>query len=208
MEGEGGAFVSSHAAECAYCGAIVADLHVVRAAARELPLEDPSPLVWSNIRAQLEAEGAFAQKASLWDWLRRLDMLRRPIPVAAFACMVILGGVLTAPRNYPEQENGASVAALPARTPVRSMAFVGDIAALEKVVRQLEVTFRSRERFIAPDLKATYESSLVSLDASIRECNDSLEREPGNSLAHEYLIGAYSQKAEVLSSALEFDTGR
>jgi hypothetical protein len=49
---------------------------------------------------------------------------------------------------------------------------------------------------------------LNSLDASIRECNDSLQREPGNSLAHEYLLAAYSQKAEVLSSALEIDEGR
>jgi hypothetical protein len=84
------------------------------------------------------------------------------------------------------------------------MAFIGDSDALERVVDELEETFRAREASLAPDLKATYDNSLISLDTSIRECSDSLEREPGNSLAHEYLLAAYSQKAEVLSSALEF----
>lgn len=208
MEGEEGTFVPAHAAECAFCRAIVADLEALRAAAVELPLEEPSPAVWSQIRAQLLAAGAFTEKASLWDWFRQLDLLRRPVPVATFACMVILGSLLTAPRNYPEQETTSAVTALPARTAVQSMAFVGDSAALEQVVRQLEEAFRAREGSLAPDLKATYENSLVSLDASIRECSDSLRREPGNSLAHEYLLGAYSQKVEVLSSALEFDAGR
>jgi hypothetical protein len=88
------------------------------------------------------------------------------------------------------------------------VAFIGDSDALEQVVHELEETFRAREGSLAPDLKATYENSLISLDASIRECSDSLQREPDNSLAHEYLLAAYSQKAEVLSSALELDEGR
>jgi hypothetical protein len=58
---------------------------------------------------------------------------------------------------------------------------------------------------MTPDLKATYEKSLVSLDGSIRECLDSLHHEPGNALAHDYLLTAYTRKAEVLSSALEFE---
>jgi hypothetical protein len=208
LEGEAGLSVRAHARECASCRVVVEDLEALRAAALELPLEEPSPAVWSNIRAQLWAAGAFAEKASLWNWFRQLDLLHRPLPVAAFACMVILGGLLTAPRNYPERDTDSALTALPAGTTVRSMAFIGDSDALEHAVRELEQTFRAREGFLAPDLKATYENSLISLDASIRECSDSLQREPDNSLAHEYLLAAYSQKAEVLSSALEFDEGR
>jgi hypothetical protein len=208
MEGEEGPFVQAHARECAFCRVIVEDLEALRSAALELPLEEPSPAVWSHIRAQLLAAGAFAEKASLWNWFRQLDLLRRPIPVAAFACMVILGCLLTAPRNYPEQDTTSPQTALPARTAVRSMAFIGDSDAPEQVVRELEETFRAREGSLAPDLKATYENSLISLDASIRECSDSLQSEPDNSLAHEYLLAAYSQKVEVLSSALELGEGR
>jgi hypothetical protein len=77
--------------------------------------------------------------------------------------------------------------------------------ALARVVTELESSFRANEASMAPDLKATYEKSLVSLDGSIRECLDSLRQEPRNTLAHDYLLTAYTRKAEVLSSALEFE---
>ena len=207
LEGEDRPFVPAHTRECVFCRVMVEDLEVLRAAAAELPLEEPSPAVWSNIHAQLAA-GSFVEKATFWDWLGQLDILRRPIPVAAFACVVVLGCVLTASRNNPEQDLSLLRPASEGRTAVRSMAFIADSAALEQVVRELEKAFKAREACLAPDVKATYENSLNSLDTSIRECSDSLQREPGNSLAHEYLLAAYSQKAEVLSSALEFDEGR
>jgi anti-sigma-K factor RskA len=208
LEGENRPFALAHTRECVSCRVVLEDLEALRAATRELPREEPSPAVWSNIRAQLAAEGAFAEKAGAWDWIWQLDFLRRPIPVAAFACLVALGCLFTAPRNYPKQEVASAIASPAGGTTVRTMAFLGDGGALEQVVRELEKTFKAREGSLAPDVKATYENSLISLDTSIRECNDSLQREPGNSLAHEYLLAAYSQKAEVLSSALEFDEGR
>jgi len=209
MDGEVRPSVPGHLRECVFCKVVFEDLTALRTAARELPLEEPSPVVWANIRAQLSAEGAFAEKGGVWSWFWQLDFLRRPVPVAAFACMLALGCWMTAPRNYPQLEASASLAALEGQpAAVRSMSFVSGGTGLEQVVRELEEAFKAREGSLAPDVKATYENSLSSLDVSIRECNDSLQREPGNSLAHEYLFAAYSQKAEVLSSALEFDEGR
>jgi hypothetical protein len=209
MEGEVRPFVLAHLGECAFCKVVSEDLLALRTAAGELPLEEPSPAVWANVRAQLSAEGALAQKEGVWSWLWQLDLLRRPVPVAAFACMLALGCWMTAPRNYPQLEASASLAASEGQpAAVRSMAFVSGGTGLEQVIRELEEAFKAREGSLAPDVKATYENSLSSLDVSIRECNDSLQREPGNSLAHEYLFAAYSQKAEVLSSALDFDEGR
>ncbi len=63
LEGEARPFIVSHAQDCASCGALLADLQSIRQAARELPLEEPSPAVWANVRARLEAEGAFAVPA-------------------------------------------------------------------------------------------------------------------------------------------------
>jgi DNA-binding IscR family transcriptional regulator len=77
--------------------------------------------------------------------------------------------------------------------------------SLAHVVSDLESNFKANEASMTPDLKATYEKSLVSLDGSIRECLDSLHHEPRNTLAHDYLLTAYTRKAEVLSSALEFE---
>jgi chromatin remodeling complex protein RSC6 len=78
-------------------------------------------------------------------------------------------------------------------------------SALARLVQELESNYRANEASLAPDLKATYEKSLVSLNDSIRECLDSLQHEPRNTLAHEYLLTAYTRKAEILSSALEFE---
>jgi len=209
MEGDLRPSVAAHLRDCVFCKVVFEDLMALGRAARELPLEEPSPAVWANIRAQLSAEGALAEKVGVGSWLWQLDFLRRPVPVAAFACMLALGCWLTAPRNYPQPETTASLATSAGEPAVvRSMAFAGAGQGLEQAVRELEDAFKAREATLAPDVKATYEKSLNSLDASIRECNDSLQREPGNSLAHEYLFAAYSQKAEVLSSALEIDEGR
>jgi len=209
LEGEARPFVPDHLRGCVFCKVVYEDLLALRKAAGELPLEEPSPAVWANVRAQLSAEGAFAEKAGLWSWLWQLDLLRRPAPVAAFACMLAVGCWMTAARNYPQPETSPSLAASEGEpSVVRSMAFVGGGTGLEQAVRELEEAFKAREGSLAPDVKATYENSLSSLDASIRECNASLQRAARNALAHEYLFAAYSQKAEVLSSALEFDEGR
>jgi len=208
MEGENRPLVLAHTRECVFCRTLLEDLEALRVAARELPREEPLPAVWANIRAQLAAEGVFAEKARVWTWFWHLDILRRPLPIAAFACMLALGCLLTAPRNYPEPEPASPLTASGGGAAVRSMSFIGESETLERAIRELETAYKAREGSLAPDVKATYENSLTSLDTSIRECNDSLRREPGNSLAHEYLFAAYSQKAEVLSSALEFDEGR
>ena len=55
----------SHAQDCASCGALLADLQSIRQAARDLPQEEPSRVVWANVRARLEAEGAFRVPACL-----------------------------------------------------------------------------------------------------------------------------------------------
>ena len=66
LEGEARPFIVSHAQDCAPCGALLADLQAIRQAARELPQEEPSRVVWANVRARLEAEGAFGAPVSGW----------------------------------------------------------------------------------------------------------------------------------------------
>jgi hypothetical protein len=206
LEGENRPSVLAHTQECAFCKVIVEDLKALRAAALEMAYEEPSRAVWSNIRAQLAAAGAFRGKVSLRDWIGQLAFVHRPVPVAAFACLIFIGCLMTGPQKYPGQGSSSRFTASSAR-PLGPMAVMGESDALERVVTELEGTFRAREASLSPDLRATYDKSLKSLDASIQECSDSLQNQPGNSLTHEYLITAYSQKAEVLSSALQLDEG-
>lgn len=191
LEGESRTFVTVHAQECVFCRVLLQDLETVRVAARQLPREEPSPRVWANLRAQLRQEGIIREKETAWGWLANWRQHVQLAPVGTLACLVILGSFLTAP--------GTSLRA-PASAP---QADVGP----DPVLADMESTFKANEKFLAPEVRDTYDKSLLSLDDSILECQNSLQQEPGNSLAHEYLLAAYSRKAEVLASALE-STGR
>jgi len=199
LEGEPRPFITAHAESCPSCSALLADLELVRQAAREMPLEEPSPVVWANVRARLEAEGAFRpQRSAGWNPLAWRSF-PHAVPVGVLAGLVIFGAVLTAPPQNP-----GSVATA-ARATVYDPARTSEDGALANLVAELESNYRANHASLAPDLRATYEKSLYSLDDSIRECLDSLEREPSNTLAHDYLLTAYTRKAEILSSALEFE---
>jgi len=75
--------------------------------------------------------------------------------------------------------------------------------AMTRTLRDMENAYLSRENFLEPAVKAVYRRSLESLDASIQESLTYCQREPGNTLAREYLVNAYKSKADVLASALE-----
>ena len=205
LEGEARPFIISHSHDCPSCGALLADLQSIRVAALNLPLEEPSRVVWANVRARLEAEGAFGSPVSGWRQVLAWRLFPHAIPLGVLAALVFLGSVLTMPPGGVQRwgrldEAGGS----PAVAQIAPAMPAGEDGALARVVSDLESNFRANEASMAPDLKATYEKSLVSLDGSIEECLDSLRHEPGNTLAHDYLLTAYTRKAEVLSSALEF----
>jgi hypothetical protein len=205
LEGEARPFIASHSQDCVPCGALLADLQAIRQAARDLPLEEPSRVVWANVRARLEAEGVFSPPASGWRQIMSWRMFPHAVPVGVLAVLVFLGSFLTLPSSRIQRWGGSDEAVgSPAVAQITSSP-AGEDVALARVVSDLEGNFRANEASMAPDVKATYEKSLVSLDGSIRECLDSLQHEPRNTLAHDYLVTAYTRKAEVLSSALEFD---
>jgi hypothetical protein len=206
LEGEASPLVAAHSRACASCGSLLADLESIQQAARDLPQEEPSLVVWANVRARLEAEGAFRAPAKGWWQALTWHLVPQAVPLGILAVLVFLGSVLTLPSSTSQRWDGAEqVASLPAVTQFAPALPAGEDSTLAGVVSDLEVSYRANEASMAPDLKATYEKSLVSLDGSIRECLDSLQHEPRNTLAHEYLLTAYTRKAEILSSALESD---
>jgi hypothetical protein len=205
LEGEANTFAAAHARACASCGALAADLQAISQAAHEFTGEEPPRAVWARVRATLEAEGAFADPRHGWGRRLAFRFLPAPVPLGALASLVLLAAALSFPSvNLRHQEgtgeslplNVAQIApALPA----------GELGSLAKVVSELESSFKANESTLEPGLRATYDKSLVSLNGSIQECLDLLQSEPKDPLVHDYLLTAYTRKAEVLSSALEFD---
>lgn len=205
MEGEARPFIAEHARDCAACRGLLGDLQTIQKTARELPLVEPSPAVWANVRARLEAEGAFRVPVSGWRQLLAWRLFPHAAPLAMMGAMIFLGVLLSLPTTSLRRGGGAEEASALSGARMAVAPPNGEDGALAHVVSDLESSFKANEASMAPDLKATYEKSLVSLDGSIRECLDSLQHEPRNTLAQDYLLTAYTRKAEVLSSALEFE---
>lgn len=207
LEGEKRPEVVNHASECLFCGVVLQDLETILSESRALPLADPPARVWANIRASLVAEGVIHEPES-WvrRWLAPLSGVWRPAPVVALAGMFVLAVTLTLHRHpvNPATTRVASLTPNSSQT-VASPVVSSENTALAQTVEGMERDYQSRKTTMEPALEATYEKSLASLDDSIRQCKDSIQEEPDNSLARQYLMSAYQEKAEVLSAALEYD---
>ncbi len=206
LEGENRPEVVRHAQQCPFCGVVLADLQLLRSQSVEVLLEDPPVRVWANIRATLEAEGVFREPATGWlSWFPQTGLLRYAAPVAALASMVLVGTLLLVrpPSSTPVPNSISSSA--PGNIASTVAPLVAADLRLEEAVREMEKSYKSRETSIDPVVHASYQKGLDSLDNSIRECKESVDKEPGDTLAREYLATAYQQKAAVLSAALEYD---
>ena len=204
LEGEENPDVRTHAEQCSSCGSLLADLELIRSAAKDLPLDFPSPRVWSNIRANLSNEGYFRDQESFWrKWSGRAALLTGAAPAAAFVLALVLAVILVFRGDIRR-----NVSPTPSQAPVAASVIPVGLSSVQanlvRTVQQMEDSYKAREALLDPSAKQTYQQGLASLDNSIHECLYSLQKQPDNMLVREYLMQAYAQKAEVLASALEY----
>jgi len=198
LEGEPRPRLVAHVRECPLCYSMLADLEAIRSAVSQLALEDPPTRVWTGIRAALIAEGIIRQPAGSWRrWLETWPAwaeFHNPIAVAVLGCLMVLGiGLLKVPLS-PK----------PVPRPAHRVD-LSDVFSAAAALGPMETSYHAQAVSFAPLVKETYRKSLDSLDGEIRECLNSVQQEPDNSLAREYLLAAYQQKAYVLQSALNVE---
>jgi len=198
LEGERRLEVERHAQDCEFCSVVLADLEAIREASGALPLEDPPARMWLNLRATLAAEGLVKEPVAWFERFPGFAWFEWAAPVGALALLAITAGLLV--RTPGRLENLD-----PADTTVGLLAPVEfDVSPeLAKTVTGLEENYAAREAKLDPAIKATYRKSLDALNDSIKECRATVEAKPSDTLAQEYLMAAYAEKAEVLQSALE-----
>ena len=207
LDGEDRPEVLAHAGTCLFCGVVLEDLRAVISGSGALPRPEPPARVWANIRATLVAEGVIHEPVNVWRrWFAPLGFVWRPAPALALVGLLVLAVSLTVPRpgSVPTSTHPPSPGTTQNEAVV-SRAVSGENQALARTVDGLERDYQARKTSLDPGVAATYEKGLASLNDSIREASVSVEREPNNSLAREYLVGAYQQKAQVLTAALEYD---
>ena len=187
IDGNGSAEEEEHLRSCKVCADLVQDLRYIAEQAKLLvPMEDPSPRVWNGISKSLEREGlvkpAPARRGLLgpqrqsWGWM---------IPVAAV--LVLAFGV----SMWRQHSASLNAETNEARTqPVTIATEDGDD---QQVLDQLAQ--------VQPALKADFEQNLHSVNAYIRDAKSSLQGNPDDNEAKQYLMQAYEQKAMLYEMA-------
>lgn len=206
LEGEDRPAVAAHARQCPFCGVLLADLEQLSFASHRLPRQEPPTRVWANVSARLASEGVIREQVSGWRrLLPRFVLQPATAPAGALACLTILSIFLLGPAGDSGSKQAADWMALGTGTPIAAASVLGMDSDLLRTLRQMEESYLALETSLDPSLKATYRQSLGTLDDCIRECRRHCQRQPRDTLAHEYLLNAYRMKAQVLASALQFD---
>lgn len=188
---------AAHAETCGNCRSLAADLETIVGMARELsvPEEEPPARVWTQLRAQLEAEGiiripAFqpADRTEHSGWLAGvLAFMRRPVMVAAYAAVMVLAAGLTW-QHYAGTDDVDPLTAT---------------VATQNNLNKLEAQTMGDMPTIDPAANAALRRDLKIVNDFIAVCEKAVREQPKDETARQYLYGAYQQKSQLLAAATE-----
>lgn len=189
----------SHLKFCSACSELLSDLNAISQHARLLQgSEEPSRRVWNSIEIALRQEGLIRpprRELILIQGFSRRRSMSWLVPVAA--ALVVAFGVLRYEHKPPERQ-----AAL-----VDSPALVASAqAVLAPSTRRWSPG--SDEQLLklvsshSPALLASYQADLRDVNSYIRDAEQSVETNPNDAEAQQYLMDAYDQKSMVYEMAL------
>jgi hypothetical protein len=199
LEGSSSAERMAHLKSCPACSGLLADLEaIVREAHNLQELNEPSPRVWNSIQIALREEGlirdpqagpvlvAPVQRAWSRMWLA-------PLAVAAVLVFTVL--------IYQRSLNEAQPVAQLASTPV-VVAKVADSKRVANVNNEDQLLLEAVGSR-SPAVRAVYASNLQSVNAYIRDAEQSAQADPNDDEAQQVVLDAYGQRAAVYEMALD-----
>jgi hypothetical protein len=205
-EGVRNAEFQAHIKSCPECSELISDLELIASEARLLAeSEEPSPVLWSRIAAELRSEGLIREPVT--QPLRQVLVSRQRswsawwlVPVAA---LVIIGTTFVvkpkpagdiaqqqtqAPENFQAQAPGQSVETQLVASSAEQQA--EDQQFLDEVSQQ------------APMMKAAYENDMRSVNSYIDDARAYAQQNPNDEDARRHLMKAYEQKQMLYQMAL------
>jgi hypothetical protein len=204
---------ANHLESCPRCCLLRDDLQAIAVAAREWGREElaPPPHLWASIQVQLQAEGLIAgpgphghglhlQPAANTGWLARWWNAAPRLELAgAYVLLLLIAAGLAGYRNdLPADPQDRPVAA----TQISQPALDGLGRTLDGNMQRVVASFSEYDGSVALSLRR----NLATIDNLIAVCEKSVREHPGDPLAREYLYGAYQQKADLLSVAMDRST--
>jgi hypothetical protein len=199
IDGGRNAEQEAHLTSCSACSGLVSDLNDISREARRLRgSEEPSPRVWNSIEIALRREGLIRQpqrEPSLVSAFSRGWSPAWLLPVVAALLVAI--GVMVYQRGMSPQPRIAQAPATPHAVTVAAQPNANLTTAHED--QQLLEAVGSR----APSMRAAYEANLQSVNAYIRDAEESAQADPNDEEAQQSLMDAYQQRATVYEMALD-----
>ena len=190
----------SHLKFCSACSDLLSDLNAISQHARLLQgSEEPSRRVWNSIEIALRQEGLIRpprRELILIQGFSRRRSMSWLVPVAA--ALVVAFGVLRYEHKPPERQ-----AAL-----VASPALVASAPAAVLPTANRRWSPGSDEQLLklvsshSPALLASYQADLRDVNSYIRDAEQSVQTNPNDAEAQQYLMDAYDQKSMVYEMAL------
>lgn len=194
MEGDRHPDALAHVRDCPRCRSLVDDLKMIQSAAQNWGSEESEPPahLWTSLRAQLVQEGLIHQHSKRPGWFSGwFPALPRPALAGAYLAALIavafgLSGPVNQRINRARWLEGTQNSTTPLRAQFASMnatpAFISDSN---------------------PVVTASLNNNLAIVDNYIALCEKSVNEEPENELARDYLYDAYHQKASLLAQMNE-----
>lgn len=209
--------VEAHAATCAGCRTLIADLEGIRATAVVLERRKPSNDVWARIALQVMSEPAFQKAAQARLAQPTVPPTRWNWPVLAMAAtllIALIGGslwILDRSRATPGSGSGAigtnagndpGNAATGALVETIEHELDQAAAHYEKAIAGLEQIANASDSPLDPEQMATVKQNLAVIDHAIDESRTALKAAPANQLAQESLFEAFRRKVSLLQDTI------
>ncbi len=209
MEGERPQDAQAHLRTCRHCSSVVSDLELIHSEARNSRTEQDAPeRVWTSLRAQLEQEGLICETVPAHEdgpqevahvaaprsgWFGSLfPGLPRPVLAGAYlAALIAAAFALSGPVNKRVNE---------ARWLKGTQISTSPLSAQLDFAEQNSNSYVTR---VNPAVTASLHQNLALVDKYIALCEKSVNEEPQNEVARDYLYEAYQQKADLLTQMTE-----
>ena len=196
--------IERHLADCEPCRAVRDDLLQIVHFSHQLPLQSPSPALWSRISSDVES-----LQSGVWSrpqrWLARIRSLNFNLSIpqlaagAAALVIVISVGVIVSQDSKKIDPVGPSVAQAEV-TPLSS----ADLQQLEKQISTLSETVEQKKTSWDPELRSEFERNLYYVDQSLVECRHQLKNNPADDVSQELMLNAYREKVRLLEGFDKF----
>jgi hypothetical protein len=196
LEGDRHPDALAHARDCPRCRSMVDDLKSIQAAAQEWGRVEgePSPQLWNSLRAQLVQEGLIHRQDKPRSWFTGwFPAVPRPVLAGGYlAAVIAIAFGLSGPVNQRINRARWLEGTQNSTTALRAQFASAQMSATSS-------TFPDSN----PIVTASLHKNLDIVDNYITLCEKSVNEEPENELARDYLFEAYQQKADLLSQLSE-----